>query len=150
MSSSSKNEQDKNADTAIKAMITAAVGGAVIPAHVNWAFMAAVLGGGVVSIGLCYGVQLTKEEGWKLVQQFFVAAGTWFVALNFGSKFITMILQTTGVGYGIGYALDAAVSAAASYAIGQAAKEYFKGQRDMGKIGKIFRESFTNFKKGNS
>ena len=82
MSSPSKNEQDKNADIAIKAMIAATVGAAMIPAHVNWAFMATILGGGVVSIGLCYGVQLTKEEGWKLVQQFFVAAGTLFVALN--------------------------------------------------------------------
>jgi hypothetical protein len=32
--------------------------------------------------------------------------------------------------------------AAAAYAIGAAAKEYFRGERDTGKIGRIVRDTF--------
>ena len=147
MNSNKRTQQDENADKAIKAMITAAVGTAVVPVYVNWALTASVLGSGVVAIGLCYGVELTKDEAWKLVKQFIVAAGTFFVAANLGSKFIAMVLQTTGVGYGVGFALDATMSAAVAYAIGETAKEYFKGERKMKRIGKTFRNSFTNYKR---
>ena len=139
--------QDERADQAIKAMVTAVVGTAVIPAYVNWALTASALGAGVVAIGLCYGVQLTKDEAWKLVKQFFMAAGTWFIAMNFGSKFIAMILTSTGIGYGPAVALDATISATAAYAVGASAKEYFKGERDKGKIGKVFRDTFHQSKK---
>lgn len=146
MALQNRREQDEKADIAIKAMMGTVVGTAAIPAHVNWAFTATALGAGVVSIGFCYGVQLTKEEAWKLVQQFFLAAGTWFLAMNFGSKFLAMVLSSTGLGHGAAFAMDATISSAAAYAIGETAKEYFKGQRDMNKIGKTMRNSF-NFKK---
>ena len=142
--------RDQNADLAIGSMVAAVVATAIVPAHVNWALTAGAMGTGVVGIGLCYGVQLTKDEAWKLIQQFFVAAGGWFLAMNVGTKFMAAILQSTGIGYGPAVALDATISAAAAYALGQAAKEYFKGQRDMGKIGKIFRDSFTNYKTKNN
>ncbi len=93
MNSNIRTQQDENADKAIKAMITAAVGVAVVPVYVNWALTASVLGSGVVAIGLCYGVELTKDEAWKLVKQFIFAAGSFFLAANVGSKFIAMVLQ---------------------------------------------------------
>ena len=61
---------DQDADVAIKTMMAAVVGTAVVPAHVNWALTASAMGAGAVAIGKCYGVQLTKDEGWKFVKQF--------------------------------------------------------------------------------
>jgi uncharacterized protein (DUF697 family) len=142
--------RDQNADLAIGGMVTAVVATAIVPAHVNWALTAGAMGTGVIGIGLCYGVELTKDEAWKLIQQFFAAAGGWFLAMNVGSKFLAAIIQSTGIGYGPAVALDAAISAAAAYALGEAAKAYFKGERDMGKIGKTFRDSFTNYKRKNN
>ena len=60
---------DQDADVAIKTMMAAVVGTAVVPAHVNWALTASAMGAGAVAIGKCYGVQLTKDEGWKFVKQ---------------------------------------------------------------------------------
>jgi uncharacterized protein (DUF697 family) len=144
------DDRDRNADIAIGSMVAAVVGTAIVPAHVNWALTAGAMGTGVIAIGLCYGVELTKDEAWKLIQQFFAAAGGWFLAMNVGSKFMAAIIQSTGIGYGVAVALDATISAAAAYALGEAAKAYFKGERDMGKIGKTFRDSFTNYKKNNN
>ena len=52
---------DQDADVAIKTMMAAVVGTAVVPAHVNWALTASAMGAGAVAIGKCYGVQLTKD-----------------------------------------------------------------------------------------
>lgn len=134
--------QDEQADRAIKAMVATVAATAIVPAHINWALTASAMGAGVMAIGRCYNCQLNKNEAWKLVRQFFLAAGSWFLAMNFGSKFFAMILQSTGIGYGAAVALDLAISSAAAYAIGAAAKEYFKGERDRGRIGKTFRQAF--------
>lgn len=77
---------DQDADVAIKTMMAAVVGTAVIPAHVNWALTASAMGAGAVAIGKCYGMQLTKDEGWKFVKQFVLSAGMWFLSMNVGSK----------------------------------------------------------------
>lgn len=53
---------DQDADVAIKTMMAAVVGTAVVPAHVNWALTASAMGAGAVAIGKCYGVQLTKMK----------------------------------------------------------------------------------------
>ena len=71
---------DQDADVAIKTMMAAVVGTAVVPAHVNWALTASAMGAGAVAIGKCYGVQLTKDEGWKFVKQF-VLSGRHVVSL---------------------------------------------------------------------
>lgn len=137
------SKQDKAADTAIAAMVTSVVGTAAVPAHINWALTASAMGVGVVAIGRCYGTELTKDEAWKLVRQFFIAAGGWFMAMQFGAKFFAMILSSTGIGHVGAFALDAAISGAAAYAIGAAAKEYFKGERDQGRLGRTFRSAFA-------
>ncbi len=144
---------DEKADNAIKAMVAGCVGTAIIPAAVNWTVLATAMGAGCVAIGNAYGVTLTKEEGWKLVKQFILGAGTMFLALNIGSKVFAMIAQATGIGYVGGAALDGAISAAQAWSVGACAKEYFR--RDyLGKtkpskeeLGRIFKETFKKHKR---
>ena len=145
---------DKDADEAIKVMMTAVVGTAVIPAAVNWAITAAAMGTGCVAIGKAYGVTLSKENGEKLVIQFIKGAGLWFLAMTVGSKLVTAILEFTGLGYGAGVALDAATSAAFAWAIGKTAKSYFRSSYIGNKLtkeelGEIFRKAFNDKKKEN-
>lgn len=145
-------ECDRNADTAIKTMIAACVGGAVVPAHINWTIVAAALGAGVVAIGVCYDVKMNKDEAWKLIKQFFLAAGTVFLMLNIGSKIISIILASTGIGYAGAVGLDTVVSGAQAYAVGACAKEYFRrdflGKKRPSKeeLGQIFRDAFKKKK----
>ena len=145
---------DKNADAAIGTMITAVVGTALVPAHVNWALTASAMGTGVVAIGICYDVKLSKDEGWKLVKQFVNGAGSWFLAMNVGSKILTALMESTGFGYGAGVTLDAASSAAFAWAIGCTAKQYFrndylgKGKLTEKELRNIFREAYKNHKNG--
>ena len=93
MSKKSIYECDEQADVAIRTMVTAIVGGAVVPVHVNWALAASAMGAGVVAIGLIYDVQLTKEEGWKLVKQFFHLNVVEIVLWELTSPFLSMYRQ---------------------------------------------------------
>lgn len=143
---------DNDADVAIKTMMGTVVATAAVPAHVNWALTASAMGVGAVAIGKCYDVQLTKDEGWKLVKQFVLSAGMWFLSMNVGSKILSALMQSTGVGYAVGMALDAASSAAFAWAIGSTAKAYFRNEY-LGKsrltkeeLGRIFREAFKEQK----
>lgn len=143
---------DNDADVAIKSMMTAVVAAAAVPAHVNWALTASAMGTGAVAIGKCYDVQLTKDEGWKLVRQFVLSAGMWFLSMNVGSKMLSALMQSTGIGYAVGMALDAASSAAFAWAIGSTAKAYFRNEY-LGKskltkeeLGEIFRKAFKEQK----
>jgi uncharacterized protein (DUF697 family) len=110
------------------------------------------MGAGVVAIGLCYDIKLTKDEGWKLVKQFIISAGFWFLSMNVGSKILSALMQSTGLGYGAGVALDAASSAAFAWAIGATAKEYFqreflgKTKLSTEQLGQIFRDAFKEHK----
>jgi len=140
------SKADVQADVAIGTMVATVVGTALVPAYVNWALTATAMGTGVIAIGLCYDVKLTKDEAWKLVKQFIFAAGSWFLAMNIGAKILAALIESTGLGYGVAVALDAAVSAATAYAIGKTAKAYFKGERNQKELGKLFRESFTRKK----
>lgn len=151
--STSVYECNEKADLAIAAMVTTVVGTAAVPAAVNWAITASAMGGGAAAIGKCYGIKLTTDEGWKLVKQFIIGAGSWFLAMNVSSKIFSALLQFTGFGYGVGFALDAATSAAFAWAIGATSKEYFKREY-LGKsklsekeLGKIFRDAFKDHKK---
>lgn len=143
---------DDKADDAIKAMVASCVGAAVIPAAVNWTVVATAMGAGCVAIGRAYGVQLNKDEAWKLVKQFILGAGFMFIAMNLGSKIFTMIAQATPLTYLGGAALDGALSAAQAYAVGACAKEYFrrdylgKGRPTKDELGKIFRNAFKKKK----
>ncbi len=124
-------------------MVAAVIGTALIPAHVNWALTASAMGAGVVSIGSTYGVTLDRDEAWKLVKEFFKAAGFWFLGMQISSKILAALIESTGLGYGGGVALDAAVSAGLAYAIGSCAKAYFKGERNKEELGKKFRTAFA-------
>ena len=153
---------NENADKAIAGMMATVVGTALVPAHVNWALTASAMGAGVVAIGLCYDIKLSKDEGWKLVKQFIMSAGFWFLSMNVGSKILSALMETTGIGYGAGVAIDAATSAAFAskkflipftlQAIGATAKEYFQREY-LGKVklskdelGGIFRKAFKDHK----
>jgi len=144
--------RDAKADRAIKEMVAAAAGAAVVPVYVNWSIMATAMGSGVIAIGIIYDVKLNADEAWKLVKQFFIGAGFWFLTMNVGAKILTVIIESTGIGYGGGVVLDAAISSAAAYAIGACAKEYFRrdflGNRKLTKeeLQKIFQDAFKNQK----
>lgn len=146
-------ECNEKANVAIGTMVTAVIGTAALPAHVNWALTASAMGTGAAAIGKCYGFNLTKNEGWKLVKQFTLGAGLWFLGMNVGSKIISAVLESTGLGYAAGFAMDAATSAAFAWAIGATSKEYFqreylgKSKLSKDELGKIFREAFKNHKK---
>lgn len=136
-------QQDKEADAAIRYMVAAVIGTALAPAHINWALTASAMGAGVVAIGSSYGVTLDRDEAWKLVREFFKAAGFWFLGMQVGSKILAAIMESTGIGYGGGVALDAAVSAGLAYSIGACAKAYFKGERNKEELGRKFRIAFA-------
>jgi glutamine synthetase len=78
---------------AIAGMMATVVGTALVPAHVNWALTASAMGAGVVAIGLCYDIKLSKDEGWKLVKQFIMSAGFWFLSMNVGSKILSALFS---------------------------------------------------------
>ena len=150
--STSVYECNEKADRAIAAMVATVVGTAAVPAAVNWALTASAMGAGAAAIGKCYGFNLTKNEGWKLVKQFVLGAGAWFLAMNVSSKIFTALIQSTGIGYGVGVALDAVTSAAFAWAIGATSKEYFqreylgKSRLSNKELGIIFREAFKDYK----
>ena len=143
---------NENADKAIKAMMATVVGTALVPAHVNWALIASAMGASVVAIGLCYDIKLTKDEGWRLVKQLILSARFWFLSMNVGSKILSALMESTGLGYGIGVAMDAATSTALAWAIGTTSKEYFqreylgKSKLSKDELGKIFRDAFEEHK----
>jgi uncharacterized protein (DUF697 family) len=131
---------DERADLIIKGMASTGVAGALIPLPLGIPFMG-VVGAGVVSIGHCYGVELTKDQAWKLVRQFFKAAGFTYMALFVGWQFITGLGKATGFGYPVAVALDATQGAIIAYAVGAAAKAYFKGERDNKELGALLRNA---------
>lgn len=136
---------DERADQICVAMAAAGVAFAAIPGF-NAPLFAAMLGAGVVAIGKVYGVTLTGEDGWKLIKQFFLAAGFTFLAAAIGLKVVTALAALTGIGYGGAVALDAVSSSALAFAVGKAGKAYFKGERDKHKLGKAFRDAFNKKK----
>jgi hypothetical protein len=137
---------DANADRVIKAMVMAIVAAAIIPAHVNWAIVMGMMGAGVIAIGHCYGVTLDKGEAWKLIRQFFLAAGFTFMCLNVGSRMISMLLASTPLTYAVAVAIDAAVFGPMAYAVGGCAKAYFQGEHNKAQLGELFRSRFQNAK----
>jgi Domain of unknown function (DUF697) len=137
---------DNRADAVITTMVAAAMGGAIVPAVVQWPIFASAMGAGVVGIGLCYGVQLTKDEAWKLIVQFIRAAGLTFAGLYIGSQILSLILTSTGIGYVGAVAMDATIAGAIAYAVGAAAKAYFQGERNTARLGQIMRQTFKQHK----
>jgi uncharacterized protein (DUF697 family) len=133
------DEADDRADDVINTMIATAIGMAVVPVVMTPAFIAG-MGVGVVAIGRCYGVQLTRDEAHKLVKEFFAAAGFSTMAVLATGKLLAAVMAATGIGYAGGVVLDAGASAAIAYAVGGTAKSYFKGERNKKVLGRQMRE----------
>jgi hypothetical protein len=108
---------DEKANRIIKGMVAAGVTAGSVPVPALVPFMGAVAGG-VVAIGACYGVELSKRDAWKLV----------YMSALVGSHFMVWLLTPTGLGTPLAVAIDAATCAAVAYAAGTAAQHYFKGQ----------------------
>ncbi|MPY63687.1 DUF697 domain-containing protein [Streptomyces spongiae] len=123
-------QQDSDSDKIIAGMVASTAAMAVAPGVNTVAFIGA-MGAGVVSIGTVYGYTLTKDEGWKLGKQFLQGAGIAVGSAFGGAKVLTMLMATTGIGYGTAVALDAGINGLAAYVIGKAAKEYFKHDRNL-------------------
>lgn len=138
MAEPATTDADRKADAVITTMIATAAGTAAAPV-VAWPVFVTAMGVGVVGIGACYGVTLDRNEAWKLIKQFFAAAGFTYMATLVGSKLLTVFLAATGIGYGGAVAIDVVTSTAIAYAVGQAAKAYFQGERRNAELGAIFR-----------
>lgn len=139
---------EQKADAIIAGMVTTGLAMATIPTP----FLCTVpfvgaMATGVVAIGACYGTTLTKDEGWKLVKEFFKAAGFTYAGTIVGGKLIGFALAATGIGYAGYVALDAATAAAMAYGVGGAAKYYFAGGRERSKIRSIMRASVKSNKR---
>lgn len=142
---------DAKAEKAIKVMLAAVAATAIVPAHVNWALTASAMGSGCVAIGMAYGIQLDKEEGWALCKQFIMGAGFWFVAMNIGSKLFAAVAESTGIGYVAGAGLDVAISCACAWAIGGCARAYFRKmvqgrQATKAELKALFQACFREYK----
>ena len=133
---------DQKADKIITGLITTGVAAGGVPIPLTVPFMAAVAGG-VVAIGACYGVQLTRDEAWKLIREFFKAAGFVWMATAVGGQLGVLILAATGAGYPVALALDAVQGAVIAYAVGTAAKHYFKGQKSRDEIRAVMRSAVS-------
>jgi hypothetical protein len=138
---------DEMADNVIKGLVATGIACGAVPAPMLVPFMAAVASG-VVAIGACYGVRLSTDEAWKLLREFFKAAGFVYCAALVGGQFITWIIGATGFGLPVALALDAAQAAGISYAVGGAAKNYFKGQNSRSEIRTIMRRALAEARKG--
>jgi uncharacterized protein (DUF697 family) len=136
---------EQKTDKIIKGMVSAGVATGVIPLPLGLPFMAAVATG-VVAIGACYGVELTRDEAWKLIREFFKAAGFTFFATNVGWQFITGLMYATGFGSPFAAALDTAQCVAIAYAVGAAAKHHFSGQRSRRELGAVMRSAYLERK----
>lgn len=134
--------RDRKANTVIYQMIAqvAVTGG--FPAIVNWAFTSTLMGIGVMRIGNVYGVSMNRKAAWKLIVQFFKAAGFWYFSLYVSSKILAAVFQGTGIGYIAGASLDVVISSAIAFAIGMTAKAYFQGEQRNSELGNIMRTAF--------
>jgi uncharacterized protein (DUF697 family) len=132
--------QDKDADAVVATMVASSLAMSAVPTVNTVAFIGA-MGAGVVAIGAIYGYKLAKDESWKLVKQFLQAAGFATGAAFATGKVIGLLLATTGIGYGAAVAIDAAVGSGTAYALGMAAKHYFKNDRNMEAAAKAYRDA---------
>jgi uncharacterized protein (DUF697 family) len=140
---------DEKADKVIAGLLASAAAAAAIPLPLTVPFMA-VVAGGVVAIGSCYGVTLTKADAWKLIREFFKAAGFVWGAANVGGVVISWVLAVTGAGYPVAVTLDAATGMTVAYAIGHAAKHYFRGETSKDQIRAAMRDAVRQAKAARS
>ena len=112
---------DKKANKAVMAMTGAGVGVGFAPVMVDVAVLMAAMGGGVVSIGTCYDMRLTKEDAAELIKEFFKAAGMTFSMVFAGQKITASILKSSDV-----MIADAAMCGTIAFAVGETSKKYFR------------------------
>ncbi len=117
---------DKKANKAVMAMTGAGVGVGFVPVMVDVAVLMAAMGGGVVSIGTCYDMRLTKEDAAELIKEFFKAAGMTFSMVFAGQKITASILKSNPVTYVPTMIADAAMCGTIAFAVGETSKKYFR------------------------
>lgn len=119
-------DMDRKADTRILAMTGAGVGVGFAPVMLDVAVLMGTMGTGVVSIGACYGMGLTKEDAAELIKQFFKAAGMTFSMIFIGQKFTASLLKSNPVTYVPTMIADAVMCGTVAFAVGSTAKKYFR------------------------
>ncbi len=117
---------DKKANKAVMAMTGAGVGVGFAPVMVDVAVLMAAMGGGVVSIGTCYDMRLTKEDAAELIKEFFKAAGMTFSMVFAGQKITASFLKSNPVTYVPTMIADAAMCGTIAFAVGETSKKYFR------------------------
>lgn len=133
---------DEQADQIINTMIGGMAGAALVQG-ISLALVMTAMGTGVVAIGRCYGTEINRDEAWKLIKQFFQAAGFCYIGWILGGRILTAMLAATGAGYAAAVTIDGAANAALGYAIGAASKAYFKGERNNKIIGAVMRQKIN-------
>jgi hypothetical protein len=133
---------DEKADKIIMGLTATGAAAGALPVPLLIPFMGTVAGG-VVAIGACYGVGLSRDEAWKLIREFFKAAGFVWTSAFIGTQLIAWIVTTTGVGVPVAMALETAEATLIAYAVGTAAKHYFKGQKSRDEIRTVMRSAMS-------
>ncbi|MCR5662089.1 MAG: DUF697 domain-containing protein [bacterium] len=146
------NECDRRADDVIAGMVSSMTAGALAPAAINWVIVMSAMGAGVMSIGSCYTIKISKEEAADLIKQFFLSAGLTWCMLNVGAKICAAVFEATGFAYAPVVVADAVLSASQAFAIGSCAKAYFRKKYQGGDItdaelGQILKRKFKEYKK---
>lgn len=114
------------ADSAILAMTIAGVGIGFAPVMLDIAIFMTEAGIGVVTIGKCYNMKLSKEDAGDLIKQFFKAAGLAYSMVFTCEKLGTSALKSNPVSYIPAMIADAVMCGSISYAIGSTSKRYFR------------------------
>ena len=116
---------DENADIAITTMTIAGVGMGFAPVFLDVAALMVAMGAGVVAIGKCYDLQLTKDDAADLIRQFFKAAGLTFSMVFAGQKITASFLKSNPVTYLPTMVADAVMCGSIAFAVGGTSKRYF-------------------------
>lgn len=117
---------EENADKAITTMTVGAVGIGFAPVFVDVTALMIGLGVGVVAIGKCYDLKLTKDDAGDLIKQFFKAAGLTYSMIFAGQKITTSLLKSNPVSYIPSMIADAAMCGSIAFAVGSTSKRYFQ------------------------
>lgn len=114
------------ADKAILTMTLAGVGIGFAPVMLDIAMFMTEAGIGVVAVGKCYNMKLSKEDAGDLIRQFLRAAGLAYSMVFTCEKLGSSALKSNPVSYIPAMIADAVMCGSISFAIGSTSKRYFK------------------------
>lgn len=116
----------EKADIAVLTMTTVGVGIGFVPVMFDIAALMTAMGGGVVTIGNCYGFTMNKEDAGELIKSFFKAAGMTFSFIFAGQKIASSLLKSNPVSYVPSMIADAVLCGSTAYAVGSTSEKYFR------------------------